>query len=389
MKFDNIIYAIVTLGLVQTLVLRFALAAGGRGLTHDVCGNDADCRAPRQCQYVDASGSIVSCIPSVFGCLCTRLLISCNFTNADSDAQICPPGERCVKLAFDEAPIEVCISCTAFMIPSKHVILSKGNPKSCKISIPWTLIQHFDWPNMQTVPVQQEQGRNGDPCLSDDHCSRPRTCLSRHNIKNETSCSESDTDCICLDTRNLFPCSSQEECEDAFEQCATMRSADDEYTGICVSTVVIESSTNILTISRINWDTNDESQMGPGSGNNNANDDDKGACIAVEALQDMSLSRLVYGRHRRTIVLCDKWRSCATHGHIVDFHGRTMSMATYCSKHAVGKCRTGVMHVNSPKMERRLRIKTNSPGLTFTALAARYETKLEEIVLSTLSSLGF
>lgn len=44
------------------------------------------------------------------------------------------------------------------------------------------------------------------------------------------------------------------------------------------------------------------------------------------------------------------------------------------------------MRVNSPRMKSGLRVKSNVDSLQFTALEAKYGTKLEEVVLATMVS---
>lgn len=110
-------------------------------------------------------------------------------------------------------------------------------------------------------------------------------------------------------------------------------------------------------------------------------------CIDAEALVDMSSSQLVFKTARRASVLCDTKNSCATAGHMVTWQGHTMMMQTYCTLHA--SCVRRVKSVNSPRMQRGLRVRSRTDGLHFTALAARYESKVEETVLRNVVSLGW
>lgn len=109
-------------------------------------------------------------------------------------------------------------------------------------------------------------------------------------------------------------------------------------------------------------------------------------CVAAEALQHLPKSDLVFTEHVQADVLCDVSGSCATHGHVVVYEGRAMMMETYCKLHA--ECRAGSMLVNSPKLKRGLRVASKTKGLEFTAYAARYRTKAEEVVLRGLVRFG-
>lgn len=73
---------------------------------------------------------------------------------------------------------------------------------------------------------------------------------------------------------------------------------------------------------------------------------------------------------------------------MVVFKGLPMSMAVYC-KDSKSACFNRTMLVNSPKYQRKLRIASRTTGLEFTALAARFETRMEEEVLKSIIHLGF
>lgn len=113
---------------------------------------------------------------------------------------------------------------------------------------------------------------------------------------------------------------------------------------------------------------------------------DDASCIDVALLQSLDASELVFASSRRAAVLCDAQGSCATAGHMVVWRGTAMSMRTYC---ASAPCVRRVRLVNSPRMARGRRVEARTQGLQFTALAARFETALEEGVLATLVHAGF
>lgn len=108
-------------------------------------------------------------------------------------------------------------------------------------------------------------------------------------------------------------------------------------------------------------------------------------CVDARALAHMKPEELVFERHNLAKVLCDGNDSCATPGHMVDFKGRVMMMRTYCE---MVPCEQRKVHVNSPKFRRRLRVKSRTDGLHYTAFAARFATRGEEMALSTLSRIG-
>lgn len=64
-----------------------------------------------------------------------------------------------------------------------------------------------------------------------------------------------------------------------------------------------------------------------------------------------------------------------------------MRMRAYCQRGDV-RCTRAVMLVNSPRMRRAARVPSNTHGLLFTALAARYDTRAEEMVLRMLVAVG-
>lgn len=105
-------------------------------------------------------------------------------------------------------------------------------------------------------------------------------------------------------------------------------------------------------------------------------------CIAVEELEPHTHLKLVFKEHRRGSVLCDGSGSCASAGHIVQYDNEFMSMNSYCARHAEGGCRKTVRMVNSPRMSRGLRVPSRTDKLQYTALSARYETPMEERLLT-------
>ncbi|KAI0564610.1 hypothetical protein FGB62_25g144 [Gracilaria domingensis] len=112
---------------------------------------------------------------------------------------------------------------------------------------------------------------------------------------------------------------------------------------------------------------------------------DEAVCIAAKSLSHMNREQLLYAKHYRARVLCDRQGSCATPGHMVLYKDRPMMMSSYCSQ---VPCRFDIMPVNSPKYQRKLRIPSATGDLTFLAFAARHGTKTEETLLRTATRIG-
>lgn len=110
-----------------------------------------------------------------------------------------------------------------------------------------------------------------------------------------------------------------------------------------------------------------------------------GICIDAKALRHFTSDQLVFQKHARAIVLCDKNESCTTPGHMVVYRGAAMMMRSYCD--VVG-CEKRVMEVNSPRYRRGLRVMSRTEGLEYTAFAARYGTRGEEVVMQVAVRVG-
>lgn len=109
------------------------------------------------------------------------------------------------------------------------------------------------------------------------------------------------------------------------------------------------------------------------------------ACIDVKALHHLPSEDLVFEKHALAHVLCDANDSCATPGHMVVFCGKAMMMRRYCD---IAECSEQVMHVNSPRFKRGIRVPSSTDGLEFTAFASRYETRAEEAFISAVVRTG-
>lgn len=121
------------------------------------------------------------------------------------------------------------------------------------------------------------------------------------------------------------------------------------------------------------------------SESDNAEEQSTSVCISTEHLAHLPSSSLVFRNDVLAPVLCDTSGSCATAGHMVVFRGRGMMMRRYCEE--VG-CVKRVMWVNSPLYKTGVRLESRSSNMSFTALAARFETVAEEAVLAAAVRVG-
>lgn len=110
-------------------------------------------------------------------------------------------------------------------------------------------------------------------------------------------------------------------------------------------------------------------------------------CVDAALLDHLPRSQLVFREHRYASVMCDGDGSCATPGHIVVHRRKPMTMRRYCA--VVGGCKYRNKLVNSPKIRPGLRVASRTEELHFTPFAARYETKLEELVLRAVIHMGY
>ncbi|CAN8064314.1 unnamed protein product [Agarophyton chilense] len=157
----------------------------------------------------------------------------------------------------------------------------------------------------------------------------------------------------------------------------------------CPSAATGESSEDpILIVNLVAPENLDGDEQASSSNSPLANaqqDIDDQVCIDANALSHLHVNDLVYKTHRIARVLCDGHQSCATPGHMVVFNGRAMMMRTYCD---LVSCDQRIMQVNSPRFKPSIRIPSSTDGLHFTAFAARYQTRMEEIALTTVVHAG-
>lgn len=272
------------------------------------------------------------------------------------------------------------------------------------------------------VPHVRGAGLNVDSCTSDSDCIGERKCFDEDMNFCE---SLSKLSCFCLKL-DFGPCTSSVVC-DTGEICAITSATDDPETLFCLSCAIVTPSyyradsgncipeetdaptqapqittATTTTTTTTTPETRPSQPQARPPATMASNPDLPTAtfepgqepgisltiCIAVDALSHLPSSALVYAEHHLARVLCDARRSCATPGHIVVHHDVPMMMATYCTAHALGGCHTANMYVNNPRMRRRIRVPSRTDGLEFTALAARFESGIEETVLAGLVHMG-
>ena len=90
---------------------------------------------------------------------------------------------------------------------------------------------------------------------------------------------------------------------------------------------------------------------------------------------------MIYKHHQRGSVLCDHNGSCATPGHVVSWNGEPMMMKKYRATILGVECNRRVMWVNSIIFRRKVVVPSRTAGFKYTALAARYESSMKELML--------
>lgn len=337
--------------------------------TLQVCTDDADCDGSRVCQ--DVRGLERGCLEKDARCVC----LPPRYTACAKDADCEEDGEICAGFGI-----------TPFVCMAKDVVEPLGMAN----------ITAFDNNNYARVPIscptnendtdtdtpagvvvtrllssssssqqqQQQQETLPWPVLRMQSFGKKcnvgnakRMCGSMQCLFGDTNgavcCNGSHLSCACIQLKPSI-CEESDDCEDK-EACVRSRI----QPPFCVAESIardLKSPDRVL-------DDDD--------------DDVIGKCIAAHHLS--SHHDLVYPQHVRATVLCDALHNCATPGHVVVHRGVAMRMSSYC---ASTTCRRSVMLVNSPRFRRALLVPSHSHDLQFTALAARFETRAEEIVLS-------
>lgn len=335
-----------------------------------------------------SEGVYAPCEPGQTECVCTGSRL-CSCDDECTDGELCAnPGNYCISpTTIDGAAWLTSIPCSG----------EAASPA----------------PNISPIT-----GLTGHTCRGSENCLAPRICRAGGGDpcavgeilceSDVLECSITDRECYCFEKTD---CACSDECRDT-EQCTNMPSGN-----ICASKEIIEESQWLQAIAcEAGGDASGAGSVvdvgvpsppgqgvagatpSPGeevvsvlptsipgtSGEDPAPTEDP-ACIDASALGNMLAEELVFDGHVVKAALCDAQGSCATDGHIVEYQGRAMMMKSYCE--LVG-CEERVMEVNSPRQRRRLRVPSRTEGLEFTAFAARYSTRAEEMMLAAAIRIG-
>lgn len=343
----------------------------GSGLALASCEEDTNCVAERRCSFMGANTQLSPCGGRT-SCVCLSPRLPFCLGNVH-----CLSGEVCANTPYGRLPI--CVSKVVEQITS----------------------------NIEEIKIGAETGLTLETCVSE--CLGTRICAL---IRPDLTLARCPSTVAFNDVCACFPvearaCSSTSDCESA-ELCASnpffpiticvSREAEKAYDGIDETSVAPSSSPrpgvtvpvatgpagsgpssdadiSPETVPAPSLDPESEQPDGPSIN----------ICIDARALQHMDRKDLVFRYHVWSHVLCDEMGSCATSGHMVIFRGRRIMMQSYCE---MVSCDHRVVQVNSPKQRRALRVDSNTEGLQFTAFAARYGSRVEEMALAAAIRIG-
>lgn len=118
----------------------------------------------------------------------------------------------------------------------------------------------------------------------------------------------------------------------------------------------------------VSWSGSESSQPVPrlpvaSSASYTEGDEFSGICAAIEHIEHLPGSELVYESHWRAHVHCNLIEICATPGRMVLFEIAPMTKKTYCETIFHGKCDHRIMFENSLRTHRHLWLGSSSPGL--------------------------
>lgn len=323
------------------------------GLTMDSCNQDSDCHGNRSC-FVDRLGGRLSvCTKKHRKCVCLEQ--PPNYCSSLGTGDGCDLGERCGAIASEVFPI--CVSEQA--IKDREDVYTIGG------------------------------GLGLQPCAHRTDCAGDRDCILV--VGEQTDYCVGREDCFCgyaVDPDCNKKGNSSRKCHSG-EICVEI---DKGNVTRCAAGCRVLEDPGLIPVD-VNAEipcaapspTPSEENSSPQEATPKPSTEDEGVCIDVRALQQFDTSELVFKEHKWAKVLCDSDESCATAGHMVQFKGRAMMMMTYCT---IIECTEREMYVNSPRYRNKLEIATNTEGLQFTAFAARYATRTEEVFLSAVIRVG-
>lgn len=321
------------------------------------CRNQQHCATGRDCYSIDAfAENIVQlCAPNVTTCACFPLnMETCTTVGSNEE---CVNGEICQEFS---STAKACLAPDFVQLPSMKADKQMGN-----------LIQG------------ENNGLTFDRCEHNIDCAGGRECLvpTSQQLK---QC-DGDKKCICVPLK-INACKKAQDCVIEGENCLIVKDM-----SVCASKkleIEIEDGNEMRSLIEGTVDIRrPQSLSSENDENEETKDDNGGICIAMKELRHLDRDDLVFKKDQHAHVLCDVFGSCATAGHIVEFDGVTMMMRSYCDIVKEG-CERWRMKVNSPKLKWKRRIRSRSPRLEYTALAARYETNVEERILRVVSRFG-
>lgn len=326
-------------------------------LTLGSCRNQQHCATGRDCFSIDAFAQNVVqlCAPNVTTCACFPLnMKTCTTVNSTEE---CEDGEICQEYS---KTAKACLDPDFVPLPDS---------------------QTDD--QMEDLVQEQSNGLTFDECKENLDCISGRKCLVPIE-KQLKQCGLDNEKCICIPSE-IRACENAQDCEIQGETCVILQDV-----SVCASEMVeeeIEDDNASAMISLIEGTVEIREPEFSSAENVENQDADGKVCIAMKELEHLDKDDLVFEQGRHAHVLCDVFGSCATAGHIVEFDGVVMMMMSYCDVVEEG-CKRWRMKVNSPRLRRKRRITSRSPGLKYTALAARYETSTEERLLRLAVRLG-
>lgn len=400
----------------DTVIDNTTFLSSGDGLALDKCRASECLLADDQflsCECVNRGAVGFLCVASMLTCRCMPLGLK--WCRDDYD---CILGERCVKytpgskgiLARQEYDYDLeqpfCASEEAEKNLADIELYPAPSPEDSD-SAPTGNENVVD----VTTPFSTEGGLFLDPCKDGGDCvfiGEISFCgtFVVDNVGN--TCNGQVSSCRCM---RLYLLTAYKACED-HDECVVGEGCA-RYTGerggmltevphfdftrpFCVSLAAVSSLEDVELLSPApsppaNPTTN------PGAGTSTPTPDadnvgstnvaDEEICIDARAISELRPEELVFEKHVLARVLCDANGSCATPGHMVKFGGRVMRMSSYCEVSG-GHCREARMLVNSPRYRRGLSFASRTEGLSFTAFAARYGTRVEEMMLAFAMRLG-
>lgn len=311
----------------------------GTKLTGEVCRKDTECKGTRQCIQESSDEN-----PSSTSCEADREDLS--------NRCFCLPKElRKCKVDADCNDEEIC--------DSESTI-------------------EFNFCRSPTIDQQQGIGSKltGQLCHDDFDCRTPRLCFSpnlaelcRPFGQNVTKDDDAESSCVCRPLR-LTRCEVSRDCQKG-EYCGNV-DGQDSGLRVCLANDIKALPSELRREGGMNETIGSKSS---------------GVCMDSKLLKELDKEELVFKDDILADVLCDEFDSCATAGHMIVWNGSSMMMKRYCTKQGI-KCRKEVIYVNSPKWRMGRRIESYTEGLELTAIAARFESRIEETILRSVIHAG-